>query len=177
MMRSEFSAVAMSAVVPLMLITLTACEREDAAPESAAPTEVVAPASTPTETSDDNLLPAFEDYPAVKMFDGTPAEVNLASHPDASMFRTRLSESPPYETRFAGHYRIVEIGCGTVCQSIWAVDLIDGSVYSLFTAGSGVAYRPDSRLIVKNDPAFFTEMLDTTTVAEVQGYMATYGEP
>lgn len=122
-------------------------------------------------------LPRFEDYPALAIFTGAPAAVNLASHPDAKMFRTRLTETPVSDTRFAGHYRIVEFGCGTACQSVWAVDLIDGSVFSLFTASSGVAYRPDSRLIVMNDPAFFEEMLETAGIAEVEEYMTTYGAP
>jgi hypothetical protein len=124
----------------------------------------------------DTRLPTFENFPG-EIFSASPAEVNLASHPDGEMFRTRLTDTFTDDTRFAGHYRIVEIGCGTACQSIWAVDLIDGSVYSLFTASSGVAYRPDSRLIVENDPAFFEEMLDTSTVAEVEDYMRTYGSP
>ena len=175
MTRSARSVAVDFTFVVAVMVILASCEREDDEPTATTSTEAATPATT--ETAAGVLLPTYEDYPAVETFDGTPAQVNLASHPDANMFRTRLAEIPPYETRFAGHYRIVEIGCGTACQSIWAVDLIDGSVYSLFTASSGVAYRPDSRLIVKNDPAFFTEMLDTTTVAEIQGYMETYGEP
>jgi len=167
-------AVDFSFVVAVMVF-LASCEREDIEPIATTSKEAATPPTT--EAAAEVLLPMFEDYPAVETFDGTPAEVNLASHPDAKMFRTRLSEISPYDTRFAGHYRIVEFGCGTECQSIWAVDLIDGSVYSLFTASSGVAYRPDSRLIVKNDPAFFTAMLDMATVAEVQSYMESYGEP
>ena len=122
-------------------------------------------------------LPQFEDYHVAKIFIGTPAKANLASHPDAKKIRTRLSKFSMDNTQYAGHYRIVEIGCGTQCVSIWAVDRIDGSIFFLFTASSGVAYRPDSHLIVKNDPAFFEEMLDTTTVTEVEDYMATYGAP
>ena len=122
-------------------------------------------------------LPQFEDYPASAAFSGQPAIVNIASHPDAAAFRTRLSADPEADTRFAGHYRILETGCGTACQAIWAIDLIDGSVYSLFTASSGVAYRADSRLIVMNDPAFFVEMLEARPVPEVLDYMDTYGAP
>jgi len=154
-------------VIPVIL---GACERQEDAPP-------ITPAPAVAQTAVNSSLPTFEDFPAEEIFAGTPAAVNLASHPDANMFRTRLTEISPYETRFAGHYRIVEIGCGTACQSIWAVDLIDGTVYSLFTASSGKAYRPDSRLIVMNDVAFFEDMLDTTNVAEVEDYMATYGAP
>lgn len=124
-----------------------------------------------------DALPRFEDYPAAPIFAGTPAKVNLASHPDAKKFRTALTEPFTPQQRFAGHYRIVEIGCGTSCQAIFAVDLVDGSVRSLFVASSGVAYRPDSRLIVRNDPATYYEMLETMSAKEVEPLMAMYGMP
>ncbi len=122
-------------------------------------------------------LPRFEDYPAAPIFTGKPAKVNLASNRDARRFRTALTEAFTDESRFAGHYRVVEIGCGASCQSVWAVDLIDGSIYSLFTASYGSVFRPDSRLIVKNDPEQYEEMLKDSTVAEVESMMKTYGPP
>lgn len=163
-----------AAFILALLVGMAACEREDDAPLATPPP---ATAPTPAPKTATTALPTFEEYPATEIFTGTPAEVDLASHPDAAMFRTRLSEDPGYDTRFAGHYRIREIGCGTACQGIFAMDLIDGSVSFLYTASSGVAYRPDSRLIVMNDPAFFEEMLETATVAEVEEYMAIYGAP
>jgi hypothetical protein len=164
-----------AAFVFALLVGMAACKREEDAPIATPPPAAPIPATTTRSAT--ISLPKFEDYPAPEIFAGTPAAVNLASHPDAEMLRTQLTEDPGYETRFAGHYRVVEIGCGTACQAIWAVDLIDGSVFSLFTASSGVAYRPDSRLIVMNDPAFFEEMLETASVAVVEEYMATYGAP
>ncbi|MSP40862.1 MAG: hypothetical protein EXR70_20435 [Deltaproteobacteria bacterium] len=122
-------------------------------------------------------LPSFSDYPAGPMFTGTPAPVNLASDPNAQYVRSQLTEGVADGRRFAGHYRIVEFGCGTACQSVWAVDLVDGRVFNLFTASSGVAFRPNSRLIVENDPSFFLDMLKTKLVAEVEAYMKTYGAP
>jgi hypothetical protein len=124
-----------------------------------------------------DALPRFEDYPAVPIVAGTPAKVNLASHPDAKKFRTALTQPFTPQQRFAGHYRIVEIGCGTGCQSIFAVDLVDGSVFSLFTASGGVVYRPDSRLIVRNDPQTYYDMLETMSVEDVEPLMALYGRP
>ena len=155
----------------IALMFLGACERAE---------QVSTPATSAPAVTDEFLeqaLPRFEDYPVQEIFTGTPAPVNLDSHPDAKMFQTRLAQSFEDDTRFAGHYRIVSIGCGTACQSIWAVDLIDGTVYSLYTASSGVAYRADSRLIIMNDPEFFEEMHDTSTVAEVEDYMRIYGSP
>jgi hypothetical protein len=122
-------------------------------------------------------LPRFEDYPAAPTFAGKPAKVNLASHPDAKRFRTALTAAPAKGTRFAGPYRIVAIGCGTSCQSYWAVDLSDGSVYSLFTASFGAVFRSNSRLIVKNDPAEYKALIRESSVAEVDSLMKTYGPP
>ena len=121
-------------------------------------------------------LPQFKDYPA-ESFTGKPAKVNLASHPDARMFWTALTAPPEKGTRFAGHYRIVAIGCGTNCGRYWAVDLIDGVVHSLFLASYGVAFRPDSRLIVANDPAEYEALLKDMSVQEVEDVMKTYGPP
>ncbi len=168
-------------ITAVSILTLTAllvaCEsRIDSPPaEPAVPAEATPPSVITTQSP--SGLPAFEDYPVTEMFTGTEAEVDLASHPEAKMFQTRLTEDPGYDNRFAGHYRVVQVGCGTACQGIWITDMIDGSVHFLETASSGVAYRPDSRLIVVNDPAFFEEMLETSTIAEVEEYMEIYGPP
>jgi hypothetical protein len=122
-------------------------------------------------------LPRFEAYPAGRPFVGTPAPVNLASHPEARRFKTRLTEPFQDDTRFAGHYRIVEIGCGSSCQNIWAIDLIHGTVYNLFVASYGVAFRPDSRLIIKHDPAVYEDLLKEQPLAQVEEQMKSYGPP
>lgn len=125
-------------------------------------------------------LPAFEDFPVAAAFTGEPAEVNLESHPDARTFRTALTrdaEAGALDKRFAGHYRIVVIGCGTSCKSVWAVDLVDGSLRNLFTASTGVGFRPDSRLIIENDPTYYEGLLDEMSVEEVERMMDTYGPP
>ncbi len=136
--------------------------------------------SSETTSGFSTALPQFEDYPAV-IFTGKPAPVNLTSHPDARRFRTRLTEKPETDTRFAGHYRVVEFGCGSSCQMIWIVDLIDGKVLPLSDAMYGTGYRADSRLIVTNDPAYFDDMLKDTEledpVAEVEFMLQSFGLP
>ncbi len=125
-------------------------------------------------------LPSFEDYPVTEFFTGEPAAVNLESHPDGRTFRTALTrgaEAGAEEARFAGHYRIVVIGCGTSCQTVWAVDLVDGSLRQLFTSSFGVAARPDSRLLIENDPAFYESLLEEMSATEVQQMMDRYGPP
>ncbi len=176
---------------PLVLLALAAgCagdagERERAADAAGAPTSETEatpdrPAGGVEVESQTARLPAFEDYPAGEPYAGEPAAVDLASHPDGKMFRTALTrdaEAGARERRFAGHYRIVVIGCGTSCKTVWAVDLVDGSLRQLFTATLGVAFRPDSRLIIENDPGQYEGLLVEMSAAEVEAMMETYGPP
>lgn len=125
-------------------------------------------------------LPSFQDHPATPSFAGEPAEVDLTSHPEAKAFRTALTreiEDGASQARFAGHYRVVVVGCGTTCKSVWVVDLEDGSLHQPFTASVDVAFRPDSRLIVENDPAYYEGLLDEMSAAEVERLMDSYGPP
>lgn len=151
MTRSALFAVHFTLVLAVMVFFVSR-EREGHATPSVTSSKV---AFVPAKTAPGNSLPRFEDYPVAKIFEGTPADVDLGSHPDAAMSRTRLTDDQGFDTLFAGHYRVVEIGCGTACQGIWVVDLVDGTVFYLAMASSGVAYRPGSRLVVVNDPGFF----------------------
>ena len=154
---------------------LAGCAAPTVDPEPAASSESDSRTAASVEA-----LPAFADYPVDEVFTGEPADVDLDSHPEAETYRTALTRGAREggeSTLFAGHYRIVVIGCGTSCKEVWAVDLEDGSVHSLFTASYGVAFRPDSRLIIQNDPATYEGFLDEMSVAEVEQLMTTYGPP
>lgn len=125
-------------------------------------------------------LPSFDDYPVSELFAGSPAAVDLASHPEAGEFRTALTrdaEAGAQQARFAGHYRIVTIGCGASCRTLWAVDLRNGEVRKLFTSSFGAAFRPDSRLIIENPPAHYESLLEEMSPAEVEVMMDRYGPP
>jgi len=91
-------------------------------------------------------------YPAAAPFKGKPAAVNLASHKDARMFRTRLREGAPTGPNFAGHLTVVTWGCGTSCQTVALIDARDGRVYFGPTASLGVKHRIESRLLIVNPP-------------------------
>lgn len=91
-------------------------------------------------------------YPAGAPFKGKPAAVNLASHKDARMFRTRLREAAPKGPNFAGHMTVVTWGCGTSCQAVALIDARNGRVYFGPTASLGVKHRLDSRLLAVNPP-------------------------
>lgn len=113
---------------------------------SEAPTAPVA--AVPPERP---ALPRFEDFPATESFAGTPARVDLASQPWASLYRTMLREGAAEGPNFAGAYTLVSWGCGTQCQQWAVVDARTGRVHGFpFDSGLGVDFRPDSRLVVVN---------------------------
>lgn len=91
-------------------------------------------------------------YPAGAPFKGKPAAVNLASHKDARMFRTRLREAAPTGPNFASHMTVVTWGCGTSCQTVALIDARNGRVTFGPTASLGVKHRLESRLLVVNPP-------------------------
>ncbi len=102
----------------------------------------------------------FEDYPVEEIYAGKLAPVDLYSHPDAMEYRTRLKEDTATNgVNFAGHYSIVEIGCGTECEIIFIVDAIDGKIYKpKFIAEWGVNFKKDSYLLVENPPETVEEL-------------------
>ncbi|SRR6266404_2565389 len=73
--------------------------------------------------------PRFEDLPVGKRFTGKPAPVLLASR-DARRFRTSVREHASDPPNFAGHYVVVDIGCGAACVQFFIVDSITGRVFT-----------------------------------------------
>lgn len=97
-------------------------------------------------------LPRFEDYPADTSFRGPPAPVDLASSPDARQWRTRLIEGARQGPNFAGHFTVVEWGCGSPCQVQTIIDARTGRIFHGVTTALGARYRLNSRLFVANPP-------------------------
>jgi len=74
--------------------------------------------------------PAFTDYPATNDLRGRPpATVDLASHPLAPRFRTRLREAVEKGPNFAGRFTIASWGCGSGCVQYAIVDGRNGRVF------------------------------------------------
>jgi hypothetical protein len=97
--------------------------------------------------------PIFKDYSATENFSGTPAPVNLASHPQARTFRTVLQQGAKQGPNFAGKYTLLTWGCGTSCQMVGIINAETGSVYMLDSpAEAGVKFQLDSRLLIVNPP-------------------------
>ncbi|MEQ9550042.1 MAG: hypothetical protein RIM23_10530 [Coleofasciculus sp. G3-WIS-01] len=102
--------------------------------------------------------PDFQDYPATDSFSGTPAPVDLTSHPQARRFRTVLRQGAKQGPNFAGKYTVVTWGCGTSCQVVGIINAETGSVYILDRpAEAGVKFQLDSRLLVVNPPENFPD--------------------
>jgi hypothetical protein len=93
----------------------------------------------------------FEDYP-VPPYTGKYAPINWKSNPHAKRFKTVITQGVHSGANFAGHYCIVEWGCGTMCQSWVIVDLITGKIFDGIPASRGLDYRPNSRLLILDPP-------------------------
>ena len=74
-------------------------------------------------------VPNFSDHPVEQVFKGQAAKPVLIT-PFQKRFRTQIRHQATSPPNFAGHYRIVQWGCGSSCVSIVIVDLETGAVYS-----------------------------------------------
>lgn len=97
----------------------------------------------------------FDAYPVRSKSTGPCAQVNLKSHPKARLFRTMLREGAKTGPNFAGHYTIVDWGCGSACLTIAVIDCRNGRVYFapfVVSPGIGQDFRINSRLFIVNPP-------------------------
>lgn len=107
--------------------------------------------------------PQFETYPPIRSFEGKPARPRFATL-GQRQFRTIIEDAVKQGPNFAGHFRLVEWGCGTGCLSIAVVDVASGLVYdgpfgrlprgSIYLGPppdpdtTGLSFRPESRLLI-----------------------------
>jgi hypothetical protein len=100
--------------------------------------------------------PAFEAYPAGRV-QATPLARPVLDTADKRLFRTALRKGAAEGPNIAGHYRIVEWGCGAACNDLALVDTRSGRVtfdervrvvYTGRVGDEAVTYRADSRLLI-----------------------------
>jgi hypothetical protein len=84
--------------------------------------------------------PRFEDYAVTEIFTGKPA-VPLIETPLERMYRTRIREGAMKGwgvfrdgkeqpgPNFAGHYFVIQWGCGTACLMMVLADGLTGKIY------------------------------------------------
>src|SRR5262249_12276563 len=73
--------------------------------------------------------PAFQDLPAGPAFTGRVAPPDVTSHPRARTYRTALRQEVKEQPDFAGHYTLVQIGCGAGCVIVAIVEARSGRVF------------------------------------------------
>jgi hypothetical protein len=96
--------------------------------------------------------PKFEDYPAIKMLAGKPAQVDFTSRPEAVRFQTRLIDGAKNGPNFAGEMTVVYWGCGTNCGIANFVSARDGKIFNSIQTCGEVDFRLNSRLLIINPP-------------------------
>jgi hypothetical protein len=102
----------------------------------------------------------FNDFKIDTIYKGKLAKPNFATDPDAKYFITRIKEGcRNIGVNFAGHYTIVEWGCGCLCQEMAIVDRINGEIifsqipFDTVDGHSGTDYKIDSRMLIINTEA------------------------
>jgi ankyrin repeat protein len=92
--------------------------------------------------------PRFDDFSVSAVYKGPHAPVDLSSNPEAQTYRTRLREGVKKPPNFAGHYVLVEWGCGTECTVYMMVDVKNGRVFDAPQALMGGTFRLNSSLFI-----------------------------
>lgn len=100
--------------------------------------------------------PKFSDYRVDQQFEGKLTHVKIVSAQDKE-FKTVLQRALHQKPNFAGHYVMLQFGCGASCVQAAVVDAQTGDVFWLpFTVCcslpdiSPINYRLDSSLIEIN---------------------------
>ena len=102
------------------------------------------------------LLSRFVEFNVETVFKGKPA-APLLVRPEERRFRTVLREGAKEGANFAGHYTVVEWGCGTECWQAAIIDAETGRVYPSPLKGFGyfqsswLHFQLHSRLLVACD--------------------------
>ena len=108
----------------------------------------------------------FSMYEVDSIYKGKLAAPNFNTNLGAKAFITRIKRGcKESRINFAGHYTIVEWGCGMCCGSMAIIDRIDGHIYSSDSIDGycGLSYKLNSRLIELNN----------LSVRDFPGYIAT----
>jgi len=95
--------------------------------------------------------PQFEKYTVPEIYRGKATAVDFSSYPEAEQFRTVIRTGVSKGPNFAGHYAVIEWGCGTSCQNHAIVDVESGKVIEFgLQSFYGVAHKLNSSLLIVN---------------------------
>lgn len=95
--------------------------------------------------------PDFDDYESDKS-ELKLEVIDLYSHPQGPLFKTRLLELKGRSPNFAGNKQLVYWGCGSSCQMLAVVDHESGlvDIPESLIATNGYCFKQDSRLLIVN---------------------------
>lgn len=77
-----------------------------------------------------NPRPKFADFPAGKIYRGTPVAPQLSG--EQLTFQTMIRRGARAKVEFGGHFTIPIWGCGTSCSEFVIVDSVSGKTYNGF---------------------------------------------
>ncbi len=109
---------------------------------------------------------SFDSYPPSQVISGSITLPDFQGRDRwARMFRTRISDAVSAGPNFAGHFTVVEIGCGMSCRLAYVVDAASGQVFRFPYGGEeqselGLIYASDSRLLRATWKAPYWEDVD-----------------
>ena len=116
-------------------------------------------------------VPQFANFLS-PIYRGPIGRVDLSS-PNLYQYRTRLRKGAQQPVNFAGHYQLVQWGCGTECSAGALIDALNGQVTFLPTVVTqgmeaamdakfkAIEFRANSRLIVFSGQINETGVLGT----------------
>ncbi len=110
---------------------------------------------------------SFKDFPVSSIYTGEIAPLNISgsaiepSDTEAMRFFEHWAGETPLEVNFAGHYMLIPIPCGTMCEAIFIVDVITGKVFPTGEpAELGMRYKTDSQLLIVNPKEHVQELFE-----------------
>jgi hypothetical protein len=95
----------------------------------------------------------FSDFSVDSVYNGIKVPVDLKSNKIGLQFKTVITETYKYVgVNFAGHYCLVNWGCGSPCQYFIVVDVLTGKIYNGVDVALGLNYKANSRMLIVNPP-------------------------
>lgn len=100
----------------------------------------------------------YENFsvPVVKANTAISKTINFKSNPEASAFRTKITEA--YQQKgnvFAGHFKVAVFGCGGSCIMGYAIDMLTGNLYDLPLGEEGSCLFAEDRALYKANSNLF----------------------
>ncbi|MFO1150132.1 MAG: hypothetical protein U1E62_17280 [Alsobacter sp.] len=94
----------------------------------------------------------FERYKAGPVYSDTPARPTLGKDRTFHEFRTAIRDGTTKGVNFAGHYRLIQVGCGSGCLFVFMVDVRTGMMKPSLAhepvGNTDFRYRKNSRLVL-----------------------------